>query len=158
MGETSILFYPHGERPDGNDWTQTGPAFQYLQSQGFRVFCSVGTESFSYIKKDICPPTRVPTSSNHFWVSAWIFAILPLPSRICPPTPRRLWTPPSAPTWAWARTGVIRQSFFSFEKEKNQKKTLLHQNDPAPVESHGDAPFSPGHAQLHHNPPIKVLF
>ena len=54
VGETSILFYPHGERPDGNDWTQTGPAFQYLQSQGFRVFCSVGTESFSYIKKDIC--------------------------------------------------------------------------------------------------------
>ena len=54
VGETPILFYPHGERPDGNDWTQTGPAFQYLQSQGFRVFCSVGTESFSYIKKDIC--------------------------------------------------------------------------------------------------------
>jgi hypothetical protein len=54
VGETSILFYPHGERPDGNDWTQTGPALQYLQSQGFRVFCSVGTESFSYIKKDIC--------------------------------------------------------------------------------------------------------
>ena len=52
--EVGSLFYPHGERPDGNDWTQTGPAFQYLQSQGFRVFCSVGTESFSYIKKDIC--------------------------------------------------------------------------------------------------------
>ncbi len=54
VGETTILFYPHGERPDGNDWTQTGPAFQYLHSQGFRVFCSVGTESFSFIKKDIC--------------------------------------------------------------------------------------------------------
>lgn len=54
VGETSILFYPHGERPDGNDWTQTGPAFQYLHSQGFRVFCSVGVESFSFIKKDIC--------------------------------------------------------------------------------------------------------
>ena len=40
--------------PDGNDWTETGPIFQYLQSQGFRVFCSVGTESFSFIKKDIC--------------------------------------------------------------------------------------------------------
>lgn len=53
VGETSILFYPHGERPDGNDWTQTGPAFQYLHSQGFRVFCSVGIESFSFIKKDI---------------------------------------------------------------------------------------------------------
>jgi len=54
VGETKILFYPHGERPDGNDWTATGPAFQYLQSQGFRVFCSVGVESFSFIKKDIC--------------------------------------------------------------------------------------------------------
>ena len=53
VGETPILFYPHGERPDGNDWTLTGPAFQYLQSQGFRVFCSVGVESFSFIKKDI---------------------------------------------------------------------------------------------------------
>lgn len=53
VGETKILFYPHGERPDGNDWTLTGPAFQYLQSQGFRVFCSVGVESFSFIKKDI---------------------------------------------------------------------------------------------------------
>ena len=54
VGETTILFYPHGERPDGNDWTITGPAFQYLQGQGFRVFCSVGVESFSFIKKDIC--------------------------------------------------------------------------------------------------------
>ena len=54
VGETKILFYPHGERPDGNDWTMTGPAFRYLQSQGFRVFCSVGVESFSFIKKDIC--------------------------------------------------------------------------------------------------------
>ena len=54
VGETDILFYPHGERPDGNDWTKTGPIFQYLQSTGFRVFCSVGTESFSFIKKDIC--------------------------------------------------------------------------------------------------------
>ncbi len=54
VGETTILFYPHGERPDGNDWKNTGPAFQYLQSKGFRVFASVGIESFSYIKKDIC--------------------------------------------------------------------------------------------------------
>ena len=54
VGETTILFYPHGERPDGNDWKQTGEAFRYLQAQGFRVFCSVGIESFSYIKKDIC--------------------------------------------------------------------------------------------------------
>ena len=54
VGETPILYYPHGARPDGGDWTQTGPIFRYLQDQGFRVFCSVGTESFSYIKKDIC--------------------------------------------------------------------------------------------------------
>ncbi|MCX4370690.1 MAG: hydrolase [Dysosmobacter sp.] len=54
VGETAILFYPHGERPDGNDWTNTGPAFQYLQEKGFRVFCSVGIESFSAIKGDIC--------------------------------------------------------------------------------------------------------
>ena len=44
---------PHGERPDGDDWQKTGEVFQYLQSQGFRIFCSVGIESFSYIKKDI---------------------------------------------------------------------------------------------------------
>jgi len=54
VGPTKILFYPHGGRPDGDDWKKTGPIFQYLQSQGFRVFASVGTSSFSYIKPDIC--------------------------------------------------------------------------------------------------------
>ena len=54
VGPTTILFYPHGGRPDGDDWKKTGPIFQYLQSQGFRVFASVGTNSFSYIKPDIC--------------------------------------------------------------------------------------------------------
>ena len=54
VGPTTILFYPHGGRPDGDDWKKTGPIFQYLQSQGFRVFASVGTSSFSYIKPDIC--------------------------------------------------------------------------------------------------------
>ena len=53
VGPTNILFYPHGARPDGDDWHQTGPKFQYLQSQGFRIFASVGINSFSYIKKDI---------------------------------------------------------------------------------------------------------
>lgn len=53
VGPTNVLFYPHGERPDGDDWQKTGPIFQYLQSQGFRIFCSVGINSFSYIKKDI---------------------------------------------------------------------------------------------------------
>ena len=53
VGPTNILFYPHGARPDGGDWHQTGPTFQYLQSQGFRIFASVGINSFSYIKDDI---------------------------------------------------------------------------------------------------------
>lgn len=53
VGPTNVLFYPHGSRPDGDDWKKTGPVFQYLQSQGFRILCSVGIESFSAIKKDI---------------------------------------------------------------------------------------------------------
>lgn len=53
VGPTNILFYPHGARPDGDDWKKTGPILQYLQEQGFRVFASVGIESFSYIKTDI---------------------------------------------------------------------------------------------------------
>ena len=53
VGPTNVLFYPHGSRPDGDDWKQTGPVFQYLQGQGFRILCSVGIESFSAIKKDI---------------------------------------------------------------------------------------------------------
>lgn len=53
VGETTIMVYPHGARPDGNDWHNTGEEFKYLHSKGFRVFASVGIESFSYIKKDI---------------------------------------------------------------------------------------------------------
>ena len=54
VGPTNILFYPHGARPDGdNDVTQTGPMFQYLHDQGFRVFASVGIQSYSKIKSDI---------------------------------------------------------------------------------------------------------
>lgn len=53
VGPTTILFYPHGARPDGDDWHKTGPKFQYLQSQGFRIFASVGINSFSYVKQDI---------------------------------------------------------------------------------------------------------
>ena len=64
VGETDILFYPHGERPDGGDWKQTGEAFKYLQGQGFRVFCSVGVESFSFIKKDICLAIRQDACEN----------------------------------------------------------------------------------------------
>lgn len=54
VGETKLMFYPHGARPDGDDVKQTGPAFQYLQSKGFRVFASVGVESYSKIKQDTC--------------------------------------------------------------------------------------------------------
>ena len=54
VGPTDILYYPHGARPDGDDVQQTGPIFQYLQSQGFRVFASVGISSYSKIKTDIC--------------------------------------------------------------------------------------------------------
>ena len=53
IGETTVLLYPHGARPDGNDWHNTGEEFRYLQSQGFRIFASVGINSFSYIKPDI---------------------------------------------------------------------------------------------------------
>jgi len=53
VGPTDILFYPHGARPDGDDWKNTGPIFKYLHNQGFRVFASVGVESFSHVKKDI---------------------------------------------------------------------------------------------------------
>lgn len=53
VGETTVMVYPHGARPDGNDWHKTGEEFKYLHSKGFRVFASVGIESFSYVKKDI---------------------------------------------------------------------------------------------------------
>ena len=54
VGPTTILYYPHGARPDGDDVQQTGPIFRYLQEQGFRVFASVGISSYSKIKTDIC--------------------------------------------------------------------------------------------------------
>lgn len=53
VGETPILVYPHGARPDGNDVQQTGPIFQYLYDQGFRYFFSVGINSFSKLKTDL---------------------------------------------------------------------------------------------------------
>ena len=31
----------------------SGPVFRYLQSQGFRVFCSVGINSYTQIKSEI---------------------------------------------------------------------------------------------------------
>lgn len=53
VGEVSVLFYPFGGRLDGDDVRQTGPAFQWMQEHGFRVFCSVGIESYSKSKGDI---------------------------------------------------------------------------------------------------------
>ncbi len=55
VGPTNILFYPHGARPDGDhDQGETyGEQFKWLQSQGFRIFASVGISSFSQIKTTI---------------------------------------------------------------------------------------------------------
>ena len=53
VGETPVLFYPFGGRLDGDDVQQTGPAFQWMQQQGFRIFCSVGIDSWSKCKSDI---------------------------------------------------------------------------------------------------------
>ena len=55
VGPTNILFYPHCARPDGDhdQGEDYGPEFQWLQSQGFRIFASVGISSYSQIKKSI---------------------------------------------------------------------------------------------------------
>ncbi len=53
VGPTTLYFYPFGARPDGDDVRKTGPIFTYLQGLGFRVFASVGIESYSKIKTDI---------------------------------------------------------------------------------------------------------
>ena len=54
VGPTTVLLYPYGGRPGGdNDVTQTGAQFRYLQEQGFRIFASVGVESYSKVKTDI---------------------------------------------------------------------------------------------------------
>ncbi len=46
---------PHGARPDGDhDQGETyGEQFKWLQSQGFRIFASVGTSSYSQVKSTI---------------------------------------------------------------------------------------------------------
>ena len=53
VGDVGALFYPFGGRLDGDDVRQTGPAMQWMQEHGFRIFCSVGIESWSKSKKDI---------------------------------------------------------------------------------------------------------
>lgn len=53
VGPTTLMIYPFGSRPDGDDVQKTGPCFKYLQSIGFRVFASVGIDAYSKIKTDI---------------------------------------------------------------------------------------------------------
>ena len=53
VGETSVLFYPFGGRLDGDDVQQSGPAFRWMKEHGFRIFCSVGIDSWSKCKSDI---------------------------------------------------------------------------------------------------------
>ena len=53
VGDTPVLFYPFGGRLDGDDVRQSGPAFTWMQQKGFRIFCSVGIESWSKCKDDI---------------------------------------------------------------------------------------------------------
>ena len=53
VGETKIFIYPFGTRLDGDDVNKTGSAFRYYQELGFRIFASVGRESYSKIKTDI---------------------------------------------------------------------------------------------------------
>ena len=53
VGETPVLFYPFGGRLDGDDVQQSGPAFRWMQEHGFRIFCSVGIDSWSKCKSDI---------------------------------------------------------------------------------------------------------
>ena len=53
VGGTQVLFYPFGGRLDGDDVQQSGPAFRWMQQHGFRIFCSVGIDSWSKCKSDI---------------------------------------------------------------------------------------------------------
>ena len=52
VGDTCVLFYPFGGRLDGDDVKQTGPAMEWMVEHGFRIFCSVGIQSWSKIKSD----------------------------------------------------------------------------------------------------------
>ena len=53
VGDVSVLFYPFGGRLDGDDVNQTGPAMEWMVEKGFRIFCSVGIDSWSRCKSDV---------------------------------------------------------------------------------------------------------
>jgi len=53
VGPTQIFIYPFGTRLDGGDVNNIGPAFQFYQELGFRLFASVGREPYTQIKSDI---------------------------------------------------------------------------------------------------------
>jgi hypothetical protein len=54
VGETKIFIYPFGSRLDGDDVYKTGDGFKFYNDLGFRLFASVGFESYTRIKPDIC--------------------------------------------------------------------------------------------------------
>jgi hypothetical protein len=56
-GATKIVTYPFGNRLDGNDVRKTGDSMLYYQSQGFRLFCSLGVEAFTTLKTTISAVT-----------------------------------------------------------------------------------------------------
>lgn len=63
IGSTQILIYPFGARVD----EKNSPEFQYLQSCGFRVFCSVGVESYVKVRTDtdaVCLDRRHPDGTT----------------------------------------------------------------------------------------------
>ena len=53
VGDVSVLFYPFGGRLDGDDVNQTGPAMEWMVDHGFRIFSSVGIDSWSRCKSDV---------------------------------------------------------------------------------------------------------
>ena len=77
VGPTTILYYPHGARPDGDDWKTTGPVFQYRRA---RVSGS-------------SPPWASRASATSRRISA------PSSATACTRT-----APPSAPPAAWSGT------------------------------------------------------
>lgn len=51
VGPTNILFYPHGGRPDGDDWHSTGPCSSISRARA-SASSPAWHQLFSYIKND----------------------------------------------------------------------------------------------------------